>query len=257
MSKRSFESYLNFIHLGDSMEMMRSFPDHCIDFTLTSPPFYDDDLYILEDGKPEFGWADYSEYLQHLEDFLCELFRVTKPGSRLAVVLSNTPHLDPTGRVEHFYPIVHDFAQLALTNGWILVDEAIWAKRKPSYHDIDPQSSPNGQIIPHHDWISVFKKPGDREDDSKHQYTVSSIWELEKDGGQKYSKYNIVYSSFPDLLIKNCLDLYTLEGDVVFDPYCGSGQVIRVALANKRKALGIEIDKRWLRFWEDVNLELH
>lgn len=47
--------------------------------------------------------------------------------------------------------------------------------------------------------------------------------------------------SFPDELVKRCLEMYTEEGGTVFDPFMGSGTTVKVANDMKRNSIGIEM----------------
>ena len=245
---------LNKIHLIDVAEGIKNIPDNSIDLTITSPPFYDDDLYILDDGNPEFGWKDYNDYLAHLAKILEELYRITKEGGRLCLILSNSPS-DRGGRIKFYYPIIHDVASNAVKNNWYLVDEAIWHKSKPNYGDeIHQNYIPNSQLIQTHDWISVFRKgENDENMETSKRKKLNSVWKLANDGGKKYDGYNQYYSTFPNKLIENCIELWSVENDVIFDPYVGSGQVVRVAINKNRQAIGYEIDPRWIKYWNDIN----
>ncbi len=245
---------LDKIHLMDALDGIKEIPDSSIDLTITSPPFYDDDLYILDDGNPEFGWKDYNDYLKHIAEILEELYRVTKDGGRLCLILSNSPS-DKEGRIKFYYPIIHDVASSAVKNNWLLVDEAIWYKSKPNYGDETHQNYiPNSQLIQTHDWISVFRKgENDETMETSRRKKLNSVWKLANDGGRKYDGYNRFYSTFPDKLIENCIELWSVKNDVILDPYVGSGQVVRVAINKKRKAIGFEIDPRWIVYWKDIN----
>lgn len=231
------------------MDLMRQFDNECIDLTITSPPFYAEDIYILEDGKAEFGWSNYKEYLNHQKDVLAELFRITREGGKICLILTNTPKLDGDVVIGS-HPIVFDIYNLATDLGWCYFTELIWNKEDPSYDEgaIHP-AIPNSFPVAHHDLILVFVK-GEIISRGNNVLKIPSVWTLPSSG--PVFEYNDSYSSFPDELIKGCLELWSEKGDVIFDPYAGSGQVVRIALNNDRRALGAEIDPRWQNLWLDI-----
>ena len=50
---------------------------------------------------------------------------------------------------------------------------------------------------------------------------------------------------FPRELPKRCIKLFSFVGDVVFDPFCGSGTTLLEADSNKRKGIGLELDREY------------
>ncbi len=246
-----FSSVLNRVYCGSTPDELFKFPQNKIALTITSPPFFDDNLYTLEDGSPEFGWNTYEEYLNHIKNTLDELFRVTNLGGRLILVLSNSPRTNSNDQIIEYWPIIHDTVVMARKIGWSLQDEAVWINNQPSYPDIKPVPAPETQLIPHHDWITVLKKPSKNKRESREIFNIKSTWELPNEGPK--SKYSKSYGSFPDHFIENCIKCWTLPSEVILDPYAGSGQTIRVALRMKRKGIGIEADPKWSDLWEDIN----
>ncbi len=247
----TFSDLLNKVHLGAVPTFLDSFPDDCVGLTLTSPPYYDSELYVLDGDVLEFGWRTYEDYLSHLKSVLTQLLRVTIPGGRLVLVLSNTPETDDDGFASNYWPLNHDVSGIARDVGWIMVDEVIWVKTdKVNYDYLKSREVPESSTLPKHDTVSVFRKPGPKRpghDRIKH----SSVWQLELAGPVK--KYNKMYPSFPDELVERSLRLWSLEGDIVLDPYAGSGQVCRVAKELNRYFVGVEIDKQWVSLWKDIN----
>lgn len=247
-----FIDEINKVHLIDNLTYMNKIPDNFLDLTLSSPPFYADDVYLLEDNEPEFGWSNYREYLDHLQQVIQELYRITKPGGRMVLILTNTPKLGNNDEIKGIYPIVFDTFQLSEEIGWTYYTEFIWNKTSPSYEDggIFPPI-PISFAVSHHDIICVWLKHGEPKEYGQ-VLKYPSVWTLPAAG--PISEYNKVYNSFPNKLIEQCLELFSRKGDIVFDPYAGSGQVIRTAINNSRQAFGTEVDEKWEYLWNDINL---
>lgn len=245
-----FSNLLNKVHLGKTPSFLKQFPDNCINLTITSPPYYDADLYILDDGKLEFGWQSYSEYLSHLQTVLDELLRITIEGGRVVFVLSNSPQTNKNEFVTHYWPIIHDFISYATKNGWQMMDEVIWVKDEESYPYIKNRSAPETQTMVHHDIITVLRKPGAWRNGSQ-SIKIPSIWDLDHVGPVK--KYNKTYPSFPNKLVEKSVKAWSLPHDIILDPYAGSGQVCRISLEMDRFTIGIEMDDKWQKLWKDIN----
>jgi len=208
-------------------------------------------LYILDDGKIEFGWKTYTEYQEHLSLVFMELLRITKPGGKVILVLSNSPKVNSKQYVEYYWPCLHDLISECHKLGWILIDEIVWVHEQPVYETYS-KIAPNTRLNPFHNWISVLEKPGGNESEEiPTLMKQNSIWNIESEG--PISEYNTSYGSFPNELIEKSLRLWSREGDIVLDPYAGSGQTIRVAIDMKRIGVGFEIDKKWEYLWADLN----
>jgi DNA modification methylase len=245
----NFENLINKVHLGTSPDWFVNIPDEVIALTITSPPYFDDKLYVLDDGSDEFGWNSYDDYKEHLQSVIAELFQKTIPGGRLALVISNTPQLDSQEMVTHFWPIHHDAISICLGEGWQLKDEIIWRKPHPTYNYLSPGYIPETQLLANHDTISILRKPGDLRPSIGHK-RVPSVWEFDSNGPME--TYNRVYPSFPEGLVSRIIKLWSLPNDIVFDPYAGSGQVVRIAKALGRLGLGVEADIQWQSLWNDL-----
>ncbi|MHA2170303.1 MAG: DNA-methyltransferase [Candidatus Kariarchaeaceae archaeon] len=243
---------MNKVYCGKTPDELKKLPSDKIALTITSPPFFDDELYTLSDGSSEFGWNTYEEYLEHISDMILELFRITLPGGRLVLVLSNSPRTDHTGKILDYWPVIHDTITMGIKIGWDLQDEAVWIMEKPAYDGIRMGKVPEIQLVPHHDWISVLRKPGKREE-IKESYLLKSTWQMPNEGPNR--RYNRSYGSFPHEFIENCLKCWSLPGDIILDPYAGSAQTIRIALKLNRNAIGIESDPKWVDLWDDINNE--
>ena len=53
---------------------------------------------------------------------------------------------------------------------------------------------------------------------------------------------------FPEELVYNILDNFTKEGDIIYDPFMGTGTTAVVAMKMKRNFIGSEIDKNYIEF---------
>ena len=73
--------------------------------------------------------------------------------------------------------------------------------------------------------------------DSKYH---SEVWTINPDRGSKHP------APFPEKLVENCILLTSLEGDLILDPFLGSGTTAVVSKKIKRDFIGIELDSNYL-----------
>ena len=195
----------------DCMEHFKTMSKDSVDFTLTDIPYdvvsrESNGLRNLDKGK-----ADVLTF--NLLNFLNEVYRVTK--NSICIFCSK----------EQFSYIYQFFAEKKGT-----VRPIVWQKTNPS-----PM---NGQFI----YLSGcelavwFKKSGAKVFNARCKNTVFK----HPNGSSKLHPTEKNHGLLKELILDN-----TNEGDVVFDPCCGSGSHLFVAQQNNRKYYGIEIDKNY------------
>lgn len=77
---------LNSIYLGDNVEVLKTFPDECIDCTITSPPYFQLREY---NGCGMGNEETVDQYLDNLMSVMDELYRVTKPKGTIVINLGD------------------------------------------------------------------------------------------------------------------------------------------------------------------------
>lgn len=238
------DTYLNKVNLGNSPDwLQKHLPDECIHLTFTSPPVYDNDLYIVNEIA-EFGWQSYEEYLSHLTEVFHELFRVTIPGGHVVIDTSSGPK-ESGHSVLYLFPLVADITKIATSTGFNFTNEVIWVKDQYLYEGIRRKAIPNVFVRQKHDQLLVFSKPGEQ-DSCGEKVEVGSVWHFPSTANSsKYAKYHEFYATFPTELVRQVINLWSCPHALVLDPYAGSGQVIKVAIQENRTAIGIESDVRW------------
>ena len=108
-------------------------------------------------------------------------------------------------------------------------------------------------------FVYVYKKSGDCELIKASDITLAE-WADWADGVWNISNSGIGHTTpFAEELVKRCIKLWSCPNDVVLDPFAGAGTVNKVAIENRRNAIGIELNKEFYdlaiekRFslWED------
>lgn len=116
-----------------------------------------------------------------------------------------------------------------VADGWYLRCDVIWSK---------PWCAPENALdrpTRMHEYIFMLTPtPTTKFHKSRCPEGARSVWEIAPGSGDHHR------AVFPDELVRRCLMLSTDEGDVVADPFAGSGTTIRVAQAMGRVGLGLD-----------------
>ncbi|MCK9378143.1 MAG: site-specific DNA-methyltransferase, partial [Syntrophobacterales bacterium] len=181
-----------------------------------------------------------------------EVDRVLAPGGRACVNIANLgrkPYIPL-----HSY-IVRDMTEI----GFLMRGEVIWNKASsasPSTAWGSWRSPANPTLRDVHEYILIFSKAGfSRKNPAKRPATISkeefleftkSVWTF-----PAVSARSIGHPApFPVALPYRLIQLYTYAGDVVLDPFMGSGSTAIAALTGQRHYLGYEIEAEYIRLAE-------
>ena len=233
----------NKIILGTS-ENMQEIPDNSLHLVVTSPPYnvskeYDDDLSL-------------QEYLQLLRNVFTESHRVLVHGGRACVNVANL------GR-RPYIPLSDYISQMMIEIGFKMRGEIIWAKGAGAGVSMawgSWQSASNPVLRDTHEYILVFskgaferKKDGREDTITKEQFMewTKSVWTMNPESAKKVRHP----APFPVELPYRLIQLYTFKGDVVLDPFMGSGSAAVAAVKSERKYLGYDIDPEYIRIAEE------
>lgn len=226
-----------------SSERMEELPDNSIHLMVTSPPYnvgkeYDRDLTL-------------PEYLGFLERVWSEVRRVLVPGGRCCINVANLGRR-PYIPLHSF--IIRDMVKL----GFLMRGEVIWAKdssSSPSTAWGSWLSAANPTLRDTHEYILVFSKSGFARVADGRKSTIArdefleftkSVWRFDAERAKTVGHP----APFPVELPYRCIQLYTFEGDVVLDPFIGSGQTAIAAIKAHRRFVGYEVDREYARLSE-------
>lgn len=231
--------------LPHSAEHMHEIPDRSVHLMVTSPPYnaakaYDRDLSL-------------EEYLQFLKTVFAETCRVLVYGGRACVNVANL------GR-KPYIPLSDYISQIMLELGFLMRGEIIWYKGAGAGVSMawgSWQSAANPVLRDTHEYILVFskgafsrKKPQGKADTiTREQFMewTKSVWTLNPESAQKVGHP----APFPVELPYRLIQLYSFQGDIVLDPFMGSGSTAIAARRAGRKFIGYEIDPQYVRLAEE------
>jgi site-specific DNA-methyltransferase (adenine-specific) len=224
---------------------MAELPDSSIHLMVTSPPYnvgkeYDEDLTL-------------GEYLGFLNRIWLEVKRVLVPGGRACINVANL------GR-KPYIPLHAFIIRDMLESGFLMRGEIIWDKAASASASTawgSWRSASNPTLRDVHEYILVFSKGSFRRGKVKDRGdTISrddflqntrSVWTFPAESARKVGHP----APFPVELPRRLIQLYTFEGEVVLDPFMGSGQSALAALETDRHYIGYEIDPAYAELAEN------
>jgi modification methylase len=227
-----------------SSEVMDELPDSSVHLVVTSPPY--------NVGKEYDRNLTLREYRDFLKRVWAEVERVLVPGGRFCINVANL------GR-RPYIPL-HAFIVEDLTGlGFLMRGEVIWAKEassSPSTAWGSWLSATNPTLRDVHEYILVFSKATFAREARERKSTIGrdefleftkSVWRFDAEPARKVGHP----APFPVELPYRCIQLYTFEGDVVLDPFMGSGQTAIAAKRSGRHYVGYELDSGYVRLSEE------
>lgn len=234
--------FVNRVILG-SAENMKELPDNSVHLMITSPPYnvskeYDEDLSL-------------KEYFNLLRKAFQETYRVLVNGGRACINVANL------GR-KPYIPLSDYISTMMIELGFNMRGEIIWnkaASASPSTAWGSWMSAANPILRDIHEYILVFskgdysrKRIGKENSISKEDFMLwtKSLWTMNAESAKRIGHP----APFPIELPHRLINLYSFKGDIVLDPFMGSGTTAIAALKSHRKYVGYEINKDYLTLCE-------
>lgn len=239
---------------GDNRVILPAFPDGIVQCTISSPPYGDQKNY----GSPDeigSGNTDYLGYLEDLRRVVEQVFRVTAEGGVMWLVL------DTLKRDGHSFPLPLQAATICSETGWTFQECVIWDKGRslPWSHRGHFRGVFEYILLLSKGRIAHFDLDAVRDADHLSSYWVkyperfhplgkapTDLWHFPIPVQGSWSKSDLRHlCPFPDALVTRMIALTTRPGDIVLDPFAGTGVVPAIASAMARNGVGIELSKRY------------
>jgi len=227
-------------------------PDGCVALVVTSPPYFAGKEYEAALGEGAIP-ASYLDYLGMLRDVFAECRRVLEPGGRIAVNVANLGRKPYRSLSADVIRILQDDL------GLLLRGEIIWQKAEgasgncawgsfrspanPVLRDITervvvaskgrfdrarPAARRRAEGLPHHSTLT----------NDEFLDATLDLWRIPAESARRVGHP----APFPVELPLRLIELYTYAGDLVLDPFLGSGSAAVAALRAGRRYAGYDID---------------
>lgn len=254
---------------GDVLEKLSELPNQSFRCCVTSPPYwglrdYDNANQLGQEETPE-------KYVANMVKVFHELRRVMRNDSTLWL------NIGDTYRDKQLVGIPWRLAFALQRDGWILRQDIIWSKPDPMPDGVKDRCTKSHEYIfllcksptYYYDDKAVSMKAlhpgkrlgvsnkktlslasiGTRNEKAERGLLVNgdtinrrSVWSV---SGSGFSGEH--FAPFPEKLIEPCILAGSAKGDIIFDPFLGSGTTIITALKNYRKGFGIELNPDYVK----------
>ncbi len=245
---------LDVIHVGDARDMS-AVPDASVALVVTSPPYFAGKEYETALGEGHVP-GDYLDYLSMLRDVLAECVRTLEPGGRIAVNVANLGRRPYRSLAADVTTILQDDLRLLLRG------EVIWQKQRGASGSCawgSYQSPANPVLRDTTERVIIASKgrfdrvgrgsaspgepgaatiPGD-----EFMEATLDVWEIPAESATRVGHP----APFPVALVERCIQLFTYDGDVVLDPFMGSGTTAVAAVNTGRRYVGYDTDPDYVR----------
>jgi len=241
------EEFINKIIVGDSEEVLKKFPDNCIDLIFTSPPYnFGLDYENHKDG------VDWKEYFDKLFAIFQECIRVLKYGGRIIV--------DVQPLFSDYVPIHHIISNFFTENKLIWKGEILWDKHNYNckYTAWGSWKSPSNPYLKYTwEFLEIFCKGDLKHDgdwkmaditDEEFKRWVYAKWDIQPEYNMKKYGHSAM---FPEELVERVLKLFSFKGDIILDPFNGVGTTTAVAKRLSRNYIGIDISEEYCKKAEE------
>jgi modification methylase len=249
---------------GHAADVMATLPGACIDLIVTSPPYWT----AVEYDQGEGPWASYEAYLADMQRVWNECARVLRPNGKLCI---NAPIMPiPKAMIEqhtrHLKNIAFDLEHEILTETNLERFSLFVWQKQTSKMMFGSYPHP-GNLIENNtiEFINVYVKPGKPPkfpEDAKlaNELTrtewldlTQQVWFMYPEDVKREGDHP---APFPDKLPARLMRLYTygavadFPGEVVLDPFVGTGTTCAVAKSMGRRYIGIDINTAYVTIAE-------
>ena len=259
---------------------MKELEDESVDLTVTSPPypmiqmwdgtFSEQNPEIAKRLKEEDGERAFELMHRELDKIWNEIFRVLKKGGIACINVG-----DATRTLKEVFQIYPNHARIlshCLKSGFHALPEILWIKEtnKPDKFMGSGMLPVGAYVTLEHEYVLILRKDGKRkfigQDEKENRKKSAFFWEERniwysdgwKDVNGVFQKLNDARlrersAAYPLELTYRLISMFSVQGDLVLDPFLGTGTTTFGAMLCGRNSVGYEID---VNFKEHVNNKL-
>ncbi|MCC8410484.1 site-specific DNA-methyltransferase [Mucilaginibacter sp. UR6-1] len=265
------------ILVGAADKQIESINDRTVNLIVTSPPYPMIEMWDEIMGKQNQaivnaqavsnGSLSFELMHQELDKIWTQLERVLAPGGFACINIGDATRTinENFSLYNNHSRIVSSFIKLGFTN----MPNIIWRKQTNAPNKFMGSGMlPAGAYVTlEHEWILIFRKGGKRifkTDDAKEKRRESAffweerniwfsdLWDL-KGTKQKIQSAESRNRSaaYPFELPYRLINMYSVKGDTVLDPFLGTGTTTLAAIASERNSIGVEIDSSFVKIVDE------
>jgi DNA modification methylase len=259
--------YVNCLLLGNASDILSGIPAGSIDFVVTSPPYWSAVEYDENSTETD---GTYDEYISALLLVWKQCYRVLRDNGKIAI---NAPMMPVPKKIigdqhtRHIKNINNDIeASILAETQFLRYSLFVWQKQTSKLM-FGSYPYP-GNILENNtiEFINVFVKPGKppKYDEAVKEANklaqeewvdlTQQVWFMYPEDVKREGDHP---APFPAKLPGRLIRMYTFgasdtfPGDVVLDPFCGTGTACAVAKRMNRRYVGIDISERYLKMAEE------
>jgi DNA modification methylase len=247
----------NTVGLGDCAELIEDMPAASVDLIFTSPPYFN--------ARPEYSeYEEYEQYLFKLRQVIRRAHRVLNEGrffvmNTAPVLLRRASRSESSKRIA----VPFDLHRIFIEEGYDFIDDIIWVKPEGAgwatgrgrrfAADRNPLQY---KAVPVTEYVLVYRKQTDllidwhirnhpnrqiiAESKIGDDYERTNVWRIQPVTNSKHP------AAFPLELARKVIQYYSFKGDVVMDPFAGSGTVGAAAASLGRRFILFEINPEYI-----------
>jgi site-specific DNA-methyltransferase (adenine-specific) len=231
--------------------------DESVHLVITSPPYWN--LKRYNDSPEQMGHiSDYEHFLTELSKVLREVDRILVPGGRLVCVVGDVCLSRRENGRHLVMPLHADIQVICRKIGLDNLNPIIWHKISNAKFEANTSAKflgkpyePNAIIKNDIEFILMQRKPGGYRQPTETQRRLSmipkdkfdmwfsQIWNITGESTREHP------APYPLELADRLVRMFSFVGDVVLDPFCGSGTSMLAARRSGRHSIGVEIDPHY------------
>jgi site-specific DNA-methyltransferase (adenine-specific) len=251
------------IFWGNARHLSKVVAPKSVHLVVTSPPYWNLKEYAQNDGQLG-NLKDYELFLGELDKVWGGCFDALVPGGRMCVVVGDVCLSRRRNGRHCVIPLHADIQVHARQVGFDTLAPIIWHKiancrtemDRPSYFLGKPYE-PNAIIKNDIEFILLFRKAGEYRHPTEEQRARSrlsrqefstffqQIWDIKGASTRRHP------APFPEELASRLIRMFSFVGDIVLDPFVGTGTTCLAALKAGRSSIGFEIDQQYIRICEE------
>lgn len=215
------EKYLNKIINGDCLSRLKDLPDKCIDLILTDPPYGMSYQSAWRTATPQFEKIEQDDDVDWFPEFIAEAYRVLKDDSHIYIFCNDYA--------------ISEFRKMMDKVGFIPKRTLVWVKNNHTSGDLEGDYGNKTEFV-------LYAQKGRKELNGKRE---TNVLMFDRVATLKHP------TEKPVDLCQFLIQKSSSHGDIVLDPFAGSGTTCRAAMDLHRQFIGIELNPDYCKIAEN------